>query len=59
MKKKLFPAIGIIVVAGILVAINHFTESTIIKDYAIVFIIAGMFLGVGLGKLKSKKNNHD
>lgn len=58
MEKKFLPALGIIIVSIILVAINEFTEWTFIKDYAIIFIIAGMLLGVWLKKLseKSKQN---
>lgn len=51
MQKKLLPALGIVVVAVILVVINEFTATTFIKDYALVFIIAGMFLGMGLTTL--------
>ena len=48
--KRFLPAIGIIVVTIILVVINEFTEWTFIKDYALIFIVAGMFLGTGLAK---------
>ena len=54
MNEKILPAIGIIVVAIILVAINEFTEMTFIKDYAMLFIIAGMFLGFGLAKISDR-----
>jgi hypothetical protein len=59
MNKKFLPALGIIIVTIILVAINEFTDLTFIKDYALVFIIAGMFLGIWLTKLseKSKEKN--
>lgn len=58
MEKKFLPALGIIIVAIILVAINELTEWTFIKDYALIFIVAGMLLGVWLTKLseKSKEN---
>ena len=56
MKNYLLPALGIIVVAIILVVINECTELTVIKDYAMVFIIGGMLLGVALTKLSGKKN---
>lgn len=46
MKKKILPAVGIITVTIILVAINEFTELTFIKDYALMLIITGMLLGV-------------
>ncbi len=51
---NIIPVIGIIIVTIILAVINEFTEMTFIKDYAIIFIISGMFLGVGLTKLASK-----
>ena len=54
MKSYLIPAIGIIITAIILVAINEFTEMTFIKDYALLFIIAAMLLGVWLAKLSDK-----
>ncbi len=53
MKKKLFPAIGIVIVTLILLAINEFTEATFIKDYALIFIIAGMFFGLWLAKFSN------
>ena len=58
MEKKFLPALGIIIVAIILVAINELTEWTFIKDYALIIIVAGMLLGVWLTKLseKSKEN---
>ena len=51
--QRFLPAIGIIIVTIILVVLNEFTELTIIKDYALIFIVAGMFLGAGLTKLAS------
>jgi len=54
MNKKILPALGIIIVTIILVVINEFTEMTFIKDYALIFIIAGMLLGVGLTKFADK-----
>lgn len=50
MNKNLLPAVGIIVVTAVLLLINQFTETTVIKDFALIFIIAGMFLGMGLTK---------
>lgn len=50
MNKNFLPAVGIIVVTGILLLINEFTEWTFIKDYALVFIIGGMFFGMWLTK---------
>jgi len=54
MRKIMLPAIGIIVVTIILVILNEFTEMTFIKDYAMIFIIAGMMLGVWLTKLSER-----
>lgn len=57
MKNYLIPAIGIIIVTIILVLINEFTEMTFIKDYALIFIIAAMLLGVGLARIPGKKDD--
>mgnify|MGYP006998134910 FL=1 len=59
MNKKLLPAIGIIVVTIIILLLNEFTETTFIKDYAYLFIIAGMLLGVGLTNLANKSKNKE
>jgi len=37
-----------------LLAINEFTELTIIKDYALILIVAAMLLGVWLSKISGK-----
>ena len=58
MKKKILPALGIIIVAIILVVINEFTELTFITDYALIFIISGMFFGLWLSKLSDKTNEN-
>jgi hypothetical protein len=57
MQKLLLPAVGIILVAVVLVAINEFTETTFIKDYALILIIAGMWFGVWLTKLSDRSKN--
>lgn len=57
MQSKFLPALGIIVVTVILVAINELTELTFIKDYALMLIIAGMLFGVWLTKLSDKSKN--
>lgn len=57
MKRKTLPALGIIVVTIILVTLNEFTDTTFINDYALVFIIAGMFAGVGLARLADKRKD--
>ena len=59
MKNYLFPAGGIIVVTIILLLVNRFTDSSIIQDYALIWIISGMFLGTGLAKWKGKSKSDD
>lgn len=54
MKNYLIPAMGIISVTIIMVVINELTETTFIKDYALILIIAGMLLGVWLTKISEK-----
>jgi len=54
MKRYLIPAVGIILVTVGLVAINEFTELTIVKDYALILIVAAMLLGVWLSKISGK-----
>jgi len=54
------PIFGIIIVTIFLVVINELTEWTFIQDYALIFIMSGMFLGYGLTKLSYRstdKNN--
>ena len=58
MKKKILPALGIIIAAIILVVVNEFTELTFISDYALIFIIAGMFFGLWLSKLSDRANEN-
>jgi hypothetical protein len=55
MKDRIFPMVAIIIVAIILILINEYTELTFIKDYALIFIIAGMFFGLWLSNLSNKK----
>lgn len=50
MKKITLPALAIILVTIILLIINEYTAWTWISDYALILIIAGMFLGVWLVK---------
>jgi hypothetical protein len=54
MKKFLIPAVGIAVVTIVLIVINEFTELTFIRDYAYIFIVAAMFLGLWLAKISDK-----
>ena len=57
MKKLYYPAIGIIIVTLILLIINQFTDNQIIQDYALIWIIAGMFFGNYLAKFSKKSDN--
>jgi hypothetical protein len=59
MKDYFRPAIGIIVTTIILVIINQFTEITFIKDYAFLFIVGAMLLGVELTKMAKKTDNEE
>lgn len=54
MKNYLIPAIGVIVVTIILVVINEYTETTLVRDYAYFFIIGAMLLGVALTRFSQK-----
>lgn len=54
MKRKMLPTIGIIIVAIILITINEFTELNFIKEYAFLFIVTGMLLGIVLTKIGDK-----
>ncbi|MCB0778381.1 MAG: hypothetical protein KDC03_02365 [Flavobacteriales bacterium] len=57
MKHYTLPALGIVLVTLILVVINEFTDSTIVQDYAFLFIIGGMLLGVFLTRLGDRSKN--
>jgi hypothetical protein len=59
MKDYFRPAIGIIMMTIILVVINQFTEITFIKDYAFLFIVGAMLLGVELTKMAKKADNEE
>lgn len=50
MKNYVVPAVAILLITAVLVAVNEFTEVTFIQDYALLFIVAAMFFGVWLGK---------
>ena len=50
MKNYLVPALAILLITIVLVAINELTELTFIQDYALLFIVAAMLFGVWLGK---------
>ena len=50
MKNKVYPAVGILVVGGILLLLNEYTEISIFNDYPLMWIIGGMFFGLGIGR---------
>ena len=53
--RNLFAAGGIILVTVTLLAVNHFTNDSFVKDYALLLIIAGMFLGIAIGRIGKRK----
>jgi hypothetical protein len=55
MKNYIIPAISIIIVTILLIVINEFTEIPFFKDYAFIFIVAAMLLGLGLAKYFRKR----
>lgn len=55
MKNYLIPAIGIILTTIVLVLINEYTETTLIRDYAYLLIVVAMLLGVVLARLSAQK----
>ncbi len=57
MNKNILPATGIIIVTIILLTINEFTDWTVVKDYALVFIISGMLLGSALTKVANRSKD--
>jgi len=56
LKKKKYPLIGVIIMSIVLLLINRYTETSFAKDYAILFIMVGLFLGLRVEKYFSKKN---
>lgn len=54
MKQYLIPASGIVLVTAGLLAINEFTELTIVEDYALILIVGAMLLGVWLSKISGR-----
>jgi positive regulator of sigma E activity len=54
MKNYLIPAVMIITVTLLLVAINEFTEISFIKDYALLFIIGGVLSGIWISRRYGK-----
>jgi len=55
MKNKVYPAVGILVVVGILLPLNEYTEISIFNDYPLMWIIGGMFFGLGIGRLIDRR----
>ena len=50
MKRNLIPAIAIIVVAILLLLVNRYSSTTVLKEYAYLFIIAAMLFGYGIAR---------
>jgi len=60
MKKGLsLPAIGIIVTAVALIAINEYTENSFLNDYAYLLIVVAMLAGVWLARRGKKSRSAD
>lgn len=56
MRNYLIPAVGIVLITLVLLALNQWTETTFIQDYAYFFIVAAMLLGVWLARVSAKDN---
>jgi len=57
MRNSFIPFLGIVLVTMILVALNEWTEWALVRDYAFVFILAAMLLGLWLEKQISGGRN--
>lgn len=57
MRQSLIPFLGIVLVTMILVALNEWTEWAVVRDYAFIFIVAAMLLGLWLEKQISEGRN--
>jgi len=57
MRHSLIPFLGIVLVTMMLVALNEWTEWALVRDYAFVFIVAAMLLGLWLEKQISEGRN--
>lgn len=60
MKKSLsLPAIGIIITAVVLIAVNEYTENSFLNDYAYLLIVVAMLAGVWLARRGKKSQSAD
>ena len=66
MKKRLPSIIGIIVMTIFLLLVNEFSDTSLVQDYTLIFILAGMFAGAGIArflwkirKLKKRKQKKE
>ena len=57
MRQSLIPFLGIVLVTMILVALNEWTEWAVVRDYAFIFIVVAMLLGLWLEKQISEGRN--
>ena len=55
MNKRIYPALGILISAAILLAVNELTDWSIAEDYGYILIIAGMFIGMRLKNVSKKE----
>lgn len=57
MRNSFIPFLGIVLVTMMLIALNEWTEWAVVRDYAFVFILAAMSLGLWLEKQISEGRN--
>ena len=55
MNKRIYPALGILISAAILLAVNELTDWSVAEDYGYILIIAGMFIGMRLKNVSKKE----
>jgi hypothetical protein len=55
MSKRIYPALGILISAVILLAVSEFTDWTIAEDYGYILIILGMLVGMRLKNVSKKE----
>lgn len=59
MRNYFIPAISIVIVTIIIVLINEFTELSTLKNYAFLFIVAAMLLGIGIARFTGKASEKE
>lgn len=55
MNNRIYPALGILISAAILLAINELTNWNVVQDYGYILIIAGMFIGMRFKNVSKKE----